>query len=552
MIAKRCGCSRSGADARAARAQGLRRDTLHRVTQDQFLLVAVALLGVYGVVWSRRLAEPSSELPLKTLVATALAGAAVVVELTVAPLPGTLRAAVLLLSAPFVFGPLLVVAAARARRYSLADAIVLALYWSEAGREAMRRVVVQAAIQQADPDAALKRMPKRDAGPMRAQALVAKGEWEEAAALPSSGEGDPRYLADAARVQALLALGRLEEAEELARAMRARFEAGPQGPIGYRSTVMAEARVDAERGNVRRVRETLRQPPVGVPPDELYAVVARAAEVAGDRQVAARVYQEAARVAPEGRRERYSERLQGWGERVPAPLRARSSGRATLGLLGVLVLAYAGQMALDLNLGAFVVGAVTMQASSIAAAFGMGIPGFPYADAWWRYLSYAFVHGGIVHVGFNMWVLFDLGRVYEARRSWGDLLAAFTVGTAMGAYLTSVAQAGETLLLVGASGGVLGVAGALLADVLRSREAHDRVLTRSLLQWMVLITLLSLAIPNVSLWGHVGGVVGGMLWGFARQGLPAGARVGKLAGALSAVALAVVVAQVLRVVAALL
>ena len=76
-----------------------------------------------------------------------------------------------------------------------------------------------------------------------------------------------------------------------------------------------------------------------------------------------------------------------------------------------------------------------------------------------------------MHVGFNLWVLFDIGRMVEVRRGPGYLAAAFVAGTAMGAYLTSVAQAGETLVLVGASGGVLGVAGALLADVAAGRGA---------------------------------------------------------------------------------
>jgi membrane associated rhomboid family serine protease len=100
------------------------------------------------------------------------------------------------------------------------------------------------------------------------------------------------------------------------------------------------------------------------------------------------------------------------------------------------------------------------------------------------------------------------------------VVVAFVAGTAMGGYITSIAQASDAVVLVGASGGVLGIAGALLADVLRSRGRTDRVLTRSLLQWMALIALLSVAVPNVSLWGHVGGVVGGLLWGFMRQGLP--------------------------------
>ncbi len=523
------------------------------MTQDVFLLLGVALLGVYAFGWTRRLSEPWSELPLKTLAAAALAGVVVIAELTGSSPGERVRTVALLLSTPFVAAPMLVVAAARLRRYRLADFVTVTLYWSEAGRDAIRRLVVQAALQQGDADAALARLPAREDAAMRAQALAAKGDWEGVLALPEAAApsaapslvGEPGFLADGARVQALLALGRIDEADALAGAMRARFERGPQGPIGYRSMMLAELRVDAERGNVRKVRETLREPLVGVPPDELYGLIARAAERAGDRAAATRIYQEAARAAPEGRRERYARRLEAWGESVPPPLRGRRRARATPILAGVLALAYLGQALFDMTVGAFVVGNVPMQASSLVAAFGLGLPGFPFADAWWRYLSYAFVHGGIVHIGFNLWVLYDLGRVFEARRGWGDLLAAFALGTAMGAYLTSVAQAGDTLLLVGASGGVLGVAGALLADVLRSREAHDRALTRSLLQWMALITLLSVAIPNVSLWGHVGGVIGGMLWGFARQGLPPGRRISEIAGMVAIGALAVTVTQIL-------
>jgi len=512
----------------------------------------VAITGVYTLASTRRIAPAWSELPVKTLMATLLAAAVVTAELTGSPVNGALRALIAFVATPFVAAPLLVLTLARGRRYAFADALVAGLYWTPAGRDALRRVVVQAAIQQGDADAALARLPQADADAMRAQALALRGDWLAVLALPQAGDGDPRALADAARVQALVALGRLPDAERLAATLRERFEGGEQTPVAYRTMVLAQLRIEAERGNLRKVRDTLQEPLVGVAPDELYALLGRAAEVAGERGVAVRVYQEAARVAPEARRERYAERLISWGEHVPPAARTRASGIATPVLAGVLALAYAGQATLDLNLGAFALGQLTLIPSSIAAAFGLGIPGFPFGDAWWRYLSYAFVHGGIIHIGFNVWVLLDLGRVYEARRGWGDLMAAFTVGTAMGAYLTSVAQAGETLLLVGASGGVLGVAGALLADVLRSREPGDRALTRSLVQWMLLITLISLVIPNVSLWGHVGGVVGGMLWGFVRQGLPAWRLTGPVAGAVSIALLIASLTQVLRVVGALL
>ena len=91
--------------------------------------------------------------------------------------------------------------------------------------------------------------------------------------------------------------------------------------------------------------------------------------------------------------------------------------------------------------------------------------------------------------------------------------------------------------VVGASGGVLGIGGALLADALRGRSARDRLLTRSLVQWIAFIVIFSVAVPGVSLWGHVGGLVGGLLWGFIRQGLPQTPRIDLGVGVVSLVLL---------------
>ncbi|MDQ3458400.1 MAG: rhomboid family intramembrane serine protease, partial [Deinococcota bacterium] len=215
-----------------------------------------------------------------------------------------------------------------------------------------------------------------------------------------------------------------------------------------------------------------------------------------------------------------------------------------LGLALALLAAYGVQTWLERALGP--------DAAHAAAAFLLNFSQVPESDAPWRYLSTAFVHAslgssfGLLHVGFNVWVLFDLGRLYEARRHWGSLLAAFVFGTAAGAYLTSVMQAGDQLVLVGASGGVLGVAGALLADTLNSKNPYDRSLTRSLLQWVAIIMVLSVAIPQVSLWGHAGGLLGGLLWGFLRQGLgPANAALpDRVAGAASLLAIGWALAMV--------
>jgi len=225
--------------------------------------------------------------------------------------------------------------------------------------------------------------------------------------------------------------------------------------------------------------------------------------------------------------------------------RRQRAATATLALSGALVLAYVVQNLANRTWGVVTVLGQTFDVSFFTGAFMLNYPGIPGIHAWWRLLTYAYLHANLVHIGFNVWVLVDLGRLYEQRRGWGNLLAAFVAGTAMGAYLTSLAQAHQPLVLVGASGGILGVAGALLADAMRSRSVADRALLRGLLQWMVLIAVFSVAVPNVSLWGHAGGVVGGVLWGLARQGLPAGRRFDQAAG--TAAVLAMVVALAIAV-----
>jgi hypothetical protein len=56
--------------------------------------------------------------------------------------------------------------------------------------------------------------------------------------------------------------------------------------------------------------------------------------------------------------------------------------------------------------------------------------------------------------------------------------------------------------------------------------------------------IFSVALPNVSLWGHVGGLVGGLLWGFIRQGLPTGQNLDRFAGGVSLGLLLVVLFKV--------
>lgn len=485
------------------------------------------------------MAPVTSELPAKTLIATVLAGLAAAAEYGMIGAPSWLIMAALILGPLFVFGPLVLIYLVRSGAWKPALLIVRLLYWTSEGRNAIGRLLAQAALQEGNPEAALRLAPTRDAL-LLTQAHLLEGDWQavldvEPPTVAVGKMADNAHLVAAARIEALLELGRADEAKAELGALKTRFGAGQQGPLGHRAVVLSEARVQAFMGDLNGARASLEQPLVGVRPATVYHILATAAERSGNRDMAARAYS-AAYVNGGGReRARAEANLIRIGAEVPTKVdTGRARAWVVFVLAGVLFVAYMLQIWFDSQFGLLRAGATLFQPSHVVAAFLQGLPMLPANDVWWRYLSYAFLHGNWVHLGLNLWVLLDIGRHYETRRTWGDMLAAFAVGTAAGALLTTIFQAGQQVILVGASGGILGIAGALLADALMGRSQRDQMLMRSLLQWMAMLLVFSIAIPGVSLWGHAGGALGGFVYGILRSRLPLGRRFAQAAGLLAA------------------
>lgn len=142
---------------------------------------------------------------------------------------------------------------------------------------------------------------------------------------------------------------------------------------------------------------------------------------------------------------------------------------------------------------------------------------------WWRLITACFVHGGLIHLGFNMYVLWDLGRVTE--RIYGSLgfLIVYMVAGIGGSFASVMLN--PLVTSVGASGAVFGVAGAFLAFLLRNRSRmHPQIsahLRRSLMTFVLFNLVLGFAIPGIDQAAHVGGLVTGF-----GAGLVASPRVG--------------------------
>jgi membrane associated rhomboid family serine protease len=123
---------------------------------------------------------------------------------------------------------------------------------------------------------------------------------------------------------------------------------------------------------------------------------------------------------------------------------------------------------------------------------------------WWRLITSAFLHAGPIHLLFNMLALWWFGRALETylgpMRYLGVYFASALAGAA-GALLLS-----PTTPTVGASGAVFGILGAGL--VLERRRIY--VFGGAALLIVAFNILFTFTIGNISIGGHIGGLVGGI------------------------------------------
>lgn len=129
---------------------------------------------------------------------------------------------------------------------------------------------------------------------------------------------------------------------------------------------------------------------------------------------------------------------------------------------------------------------------------------------YWRLFTSMFLHGGLIHVAFNMWALWVVGGFVEATLGRLKFLIVYFVSGFAGSVLVLVA-APVNSLVVGASGAIFGVFGALAvhAYLNRGRDFQSRALLNNVLLILVLNLVFSFTAGFVSWQAHIGGLVAG-------------------------------------------
>jgi membrane associated rhomboid family serine protease len=134
---------------------------------------------------------------------------------------------------------------------------------------------------------------------------------------------------------------------------------------------------------------------------------------------------------------------------------------------------------------------------------------------WWRLLTNIFVHGGIIHIGFNMWCLWDLGALCESLYGRWTYGAIYLI-CGLGASLASLAWH-PGVVGVGASGAIFGLAGALLAALKLGEFSVPRSalrgVMRSLGAFVVYNLVFGFVLPGIDNAAHIGGLITGVIVG---------------------------------------
>jgi membrane associated rhomboid family serine protease len=129
---------------------------------------------------------------------------------------------------------------------------------------------------------------------------------------------------------------------------------------------------------------------------------------------------------------------------------------------------------------------------------------------WWRLITSTFLHGSLIHLGMNMLMLWWIGSPIEQAIGRGRFVMLYLVsGLAGSAGALVLTQPNR--FTVGASGAIFGLLGAALVF----ERQRNYVLGGSALSIIVLNLVLTFAVPNISIGGHVGGLAGGALAGLA-------------------------------------
>jgi rhomboid protease GluP len=130
---------------------------------------------------------------------------------------------------------------------------------------------------------------------------------------------------------------------------------------------------------------------------------------------------------------------------------------------------------------------------------------------WWTLITASYLHGGLLHIFFNMMALHQLGPFIVSEFGVHRFVIIYSVTGAAGFFLSLVAGISFT---IGASASICGLIGAILYYAKSRGDFYGDAIYRQAMGWVVGLVLFGLLIPGINNWAHGGGLLAGIATAF--------------------------------------
>ena len=122
---------------------------------------------------------------------------------------------------------------------------------------------------------------------------------------------------------------------------------------------------------------------------------------------------------------------------------------------------------------------------------------------WWTVLTAIYLHGGLLHIFFNVMWIRRMGPQVEEVYGPARAFVIFSVAGATGFVLSNVVSGSPS---IGASGSIFGLLAAL---IVYGRKRGGSMMTMQLWQWAAVMFAMGFFMGGVNNWAHAGGFAGG-------------------------------------------
>jgi rhomboid protease GluP len=173
---------------------------------------------------------------------------------------------------------------------------------------------------------------------------------------------------------------------------------------------------------------------------------------------------------------------------------------------------YVISLLIDLPEGLQVRGPFEVLSPSLRALNDLGMTGALawHLGQWWTLVTAIYLHGGLLHVLFNILWVRQLGPDVEAVYGPARLYVIFTAGGVAGFLLSNLLGVTFT---IGASGSIFGLLGALVAYGRQRGGTYGAMVLQRYGQWALILFVFGFFLSGVNNYAHAGGFAGGLLCG---------------------------------------